>query len=353
MPKANLQTIENKRGEVTFRKKLVNQHIGNTIVSPGEPNFFENIRELQNRLTNTQTTFEKFLKRKLKLSPFLEIAAGEGFRSDLLVSRFRAQGFATDISQQTLAADKIITQELKLNKYSIKICCDAYNLPFLSNSFPFVFVALSLHHFPDPAPIIKEAARVLIPDGVFYFDEEPIKQGLNLNLWRRGYHLRWFEKILKYTLVLIWLSRIGKAEVEHGILEETFPLSTWEKALAPFYKAEVEETVFPFKRKVKRVKSSSPHWIYPNWLTRLGLYLFGGGIEGLGQIKKSGKPKSFTNILEYLGCPNCREKTTLQPLKLVNSQKLICRKCHVSYIKRAGVWIILEKRLEQKLYGTN
>lgn len=353
MPKSSLQSLENKIGEVSFRKNLVQQHVRRIIVSPGEPDFDENLKELHYRLDRSRAIFTKFANEKKQLSPFLEIAAGEGFRSDLLVSSFRAQGFATDISQPTLAADKIITQKLNLNKRSIKICCDAYNLPFLSNSFPFVFVALSLHHFPDPSPIINEAIRTLAPGGFFYFDEEPIKQGLNLNLWRRGYHLRWFEKFLKYTLVLIWLSRIGKSEVEYGILEETFPLSTWEKTLTPFYKAQVEENVFPFKWKVKRIKSASRHWIYPNWLIQLGLFLFGGGIGGWGQVKKSGKARKYANLLDLLGCPNCRRRNDLVPLKISGQGKLVCAKCHKLYLRKSGVWIILERNLEQKLYGTN
>lgn len=349
MPKHN-QSLANKLGEVAFRKKLVRQHTGREIVSPGEPSFTEKLAEMETRIEKSQTIFQKLRDRGITLSPFLEIAAGEGYRSDFLVSKFGATGFATDISADTLAADRIIRKELRLAKSSIKICCDAYNLPFLSNSFPFVFVALSLHHFPDPTPVIKEAVRVLSPNGYFYFDEEPIKQGLNLNLWRRDYHLRWFEKILKYTLVLLFLSRIGKSEVEHGILEETFPLDTWGSALAIFEDAEVYETVFPFSWSVKLHKNNRSNWIFPNWLVRFGLFLFGGGIRGMGRVNKSGMVQKFTTLFNLLACPACRKGDRLTKLKLVN-RHLRCPSCRVEYRQEANVWILLTPSLHQRLYG--
>lgn len=346
----SVQKFSNKFGEVSFRKQLVKQHSSHAIVSPGEPDFAENLAELKNRLARCEHMFTEFATRGITFSPFLEIAAGQGYRSDLLVNEFGADGFATDISQHSLASDRIITKELKLKKHSVKICCDAYNLPFVSNSFPFVFIALSLHHFPDPAPVINEAIRVLTPTGYFFFDEEPIKQGINLNLWRRDYHLRWFEKILKYTLVLIWLSRIGRAEVDHGILEETFSLETWEKALSPFPKAEVYQSVFPFSWKTTIHKSGIQGWIIPNYFVRLGLFLFGGGIGGLAQIKKRGRPATQPDLFKMLGCPTCRQKDTLTSLHR-HKNYLICSRCKIRYTQKNHVWMLLTPKMSRQLYG--
>ena len=349
---AKLQTLANKTGEVTFRKKLVRQHIGAEITSTGEPDFSENVREIKSRIELTRQMFTSLRHRGLRLSPFLEIAAGEGFRSDLLVTEFGARGFATDISQHTLAADRVISKELHLGKRSIKICCDAYNLPFLSNSFPLIFVALSLHHFPDPTPVIAEAVRVLTPTGYFYFDEEPIKQNLNFNLWRRDYHLRWFEKLLKYSIVLLFLSRIGRAEVDHGILEETFSLSTWAEALAPFAQAEIIQTVYPPSLGIKetKIKTNRADWINPKFLVRLGLFLFGGGIGGICQLQKKGIAQKFKTPADLLACPDCRMNDNLAPLKH-KFNTLICTRCRKSYYKKKGVWILLEHKLEKQLYG--
>lgn len=346
----SFQKIRNKIAEVKFRQKLIKQHTGNNIVFPGEPDFKENLEEIRKRVHKSSIVFNDFKNREICLSPFLEIAAGQGYRSDLLCTRFKANGFATDISQHTLSGDKILSTKFNLNNSSIKICCDAYNLPFLSSVFPFVFIALSLHHFPDPKPIIKEAARVLQTDGYFYFDEEPIEQKFNLNLWRRDYHLRWFEKILKYTILLLFLSRIGRAEVDYGILEETFSFDTWEKALSIFDEVEVEESVFPFKKEFKRIKKSYPGWIKPNWLVNLGIDLFGGGIRGLCRIKKKITPIKHKSIMAFLACPTCRKNDELQSL-FKDKNYLICRKCNIKYYQKQNIWMLLEPKLYKKLYG--
>lgn len=350
MHSSSHQSLVSKRGEVRFRKILVKQHSHNSIVSPGEPNFEENLQQIRQRIQYSTDIFSRFKRQGVILSPFLEVAAGQGYRSDLLASKFNAYGFASDISQHSLASDRIITKELKLKNQSIKICCDAYNLPFLSSSFPFVFVALALHHFPDPLPVIKEAVRVLRPNGHFYFDEEPIKQGLNLNLWRRDYHLRWFEKILKYTLLLIWLSRIGKAEVDHGILEETFSLSIWEKSLAPFKKAYIWQSVFPFPWKTIVRKKKFTGWIKPNLFVRLGLFLFGGGIGGLAQVKKSNSGSRKQNLFKIFGCPTCRRKDNVAPLKK-GKLHLKCVRCSTVYEQKDHVWMLLPKNLKRTLYA--
>ena len=59
-----------------------------------------------------------------------------------------------------------------------RICCDANTLPFAQNSLPFVFCFETLHHFPDPTPVVHEIYRVLCPGGWFYFNEEPFKKVL-------------------------------------------------------------------------------------------------------------------------------------------------------------------------------
>lgn len=356
-----IQSLTNKQGEVNFRKKLIPQHTLGAAAFSSEPTDEENLEEFKARNARSLKVFNELVSRNISLSPFLEIAGGQGFRSDLLVSTFDVQGFATDISVDVLSSDRIFVQKLKLGKRSIKICADAYNLPFRTNSFPFVFIALSLHHFPDPLPIIQEAIRVMTPHSYFYFDEEPITQDFNLNLWRRGYHLRWFEKLLKYTLILPFVSRIGKTEVEQGILEETFSLATWEAALAPFTNAEIEEIVYPPVLGLKdlRIKTNRPGWLKPKFIVRLGLFFFGGGIKGICHLTKKGhvpvgtwqgRAYPYKNILELLACPNCRRGNNLAPLKKTPNS-FVCVRCKTTFTKRKSVWVLLEKKLEEQLYG--
>jgi ubiquinone/menaquinone biosynthesis C-methylase UbiE/uncharacterized protein YbaR (Trm112 family) len=346
-----LQTNLNKNAEVKFRQQLIKQHTGNKIIFPNEPDFGENLKSTENRLEYTRNIWKKLRQQQISLSPFLEIAGGNGLRSDLLASEFAAKGITSDISQHTQTGGIVLRAKFGLNKQSLRICCDAYNLPFLSDSFSFVFIALSLHHFPDPKPIIKEAARVLQSNGYFYFDEEPIAQLFNLNLWRRPNKLRWFEKILKASIILLFLSRIGKTEVDYGILEETFTLQQWEKALAPFHSGWVEESVFPFNKYWKTIcYKKNTGWVNPNLFTRLGLVVFGGGIKGLLQIKKIAKQSKFQHVIDFLACPSCRKNDELNQL-LNYGKYLICRKCHIKYFQKQNVWMLLEPKLYKQLYG--
>src|SRR5260221_6519816 len=74
--------------------------------------------------------------------------------------------------------------ELGLERLPVRVCCDAYHLPFRSGSLPFVFCYETLHHFPEPGPIVAEAHRVLAPGGTFLFDEEPYRKVLHANLFK-------------------------------------------------------------------------------------------------------------------------------------------------------------------------
>lgn len=349
--KVDQQTLKNKLGEVSFRSKLMSQHADSKIVFPGEPNYQENLVQIKTRVKVAEAIFQNLAKLGVRLSPFLEIAAGQGYRVLPLVNNFSATGIITDISAETLGSVKVIGSELNLAKFPFAICCDAENLPFASNSFPFVCIFLSLHHFPDPKLVIAEAARVLADEGHFYFDEEPVDQGLNLNWWRRDYHLTAIEKILKLFLILPFLSKIGKTEVEHGILEETFSLKTWEAALSPFEKVWLTLKAFPFGPQDTIEKAEQTGWLTPNLQTRAGLWLFGGGIKGLARISKKQKAKKFTNLHNFLICPDCRLSGSEITLEKQPRSRLFCPQCGRIFSKISGVLSLLPNKLEEKLYA--
>jgi SAM-dependent methyltransferase len=54
------------------------------------------------------------------------------------------------------------------------ISCDAHHIPFLPNSFQFVFAYQTLHHFENPIPVLAECYRVLGKGGYLFFNEEPM-----------------------------------------------------------------------------------------------------------------------------------------------------------------------------------
>jgi len=345
---SKIQTIANKKGEVEFRKKLAVQFEGKTRVYEGQPTGEEYLQIIRDRLKAYTTYFKDLESKKIPLGPYLEIGAGLGQAAMFLENKFNAHGFTSDISLETLKLGDKYLKLLDYKKMPIRICCDLYNLPFLSGSIPFVFTFQTLHHLPDPLPVLKEIKRVLTQGGYFYFNEEPIAQVFNLNLWRRDRNLKWFEKILKVFVVLHFISRIGKSETEHDILEEAFSLSVWEKALSIFPKARLTIKVFPFGPTITLEKTNKTGWIKPPFWKRILLQILGGGIEALCQQENSKKYTLPKNLYELLACPNCANKPQL---KLNNNQTLSCSTCLTEYKKTNGIFTLLSNYQKKELYN--
>lgn len=343
-----VQTQKNKKGEVIFRKKLAEQFLGKTTHYPGEPTSDQYKSIIRDRIKDYTNYFKKLQKKNIPLGPYLELGAGVGQGAMLLQNSFTVQGFTSDISYETLQLADTYKKQLRYKKMPIRICCDLYNLPFRSGSIPFIFTFQTLHHLPDPYPALKEINRVLAPAGFFYFNEEPISQWINLNLWRRDRNLRWFEKILKMFIILHFISRIGKSETDHNILEETFSLDTWKKALDIFDNAEVNLSIFPFGLNIHKVKNDNSGWIKPAFFKLFFLGLLGGGIEAICKKEDAGKKHNIKSLFEILSCPNCRNKPSL---KIVNEGTLHCLQCKSYFRNKNGVYILLSKKQEKFLYA--
>jgi SAM-dependent methyltransferase len=88
---------------------------------------------------------------------------------------------------------------------------DARALPFPDGSFDLVLSGGLLEHFRDPAPVIREMARILRPGGLFYADIVPRKVSL----------YRWAER-----------ARMSASEhLAAGIFESDLPKSGWARLL--------------------------------------------------------------------------------------------------------------------------
>lgn len=342
------QTNTNKIGEIEFRRKLAEQFKGEKTVFPFEPNTSEFSSILKSRIKDYTKYFTRLQEKKIPFNLYLEIGGGVGQAAMLIENNFNASGFTSDISFETLVIADKYKKELLLKKMPIRIACDVYNLPFRNRSIPFIFTFQTLHHFPDPHPILREINRVLTPGGYLYFHEEPISQTMNLNLWRRGHHLSHFEKILKLFLILHFVSKIGKSEVEHNILEETFSIDMWEKALNIFPKVDANLIIFPVGFSITRKKRNNKNWLKPSLPKRILLAFMGGGIEALCQ--KAGKINNiYTNSpFEHLGCPQCKHKPKLHYEK--NKEILSCNICKTSFPKVKGVYFLFSKKQQKLLY---
>lgn len=329
-----LQTLKNKKGEVSFRQKLYQQLL------EGHEGLTSTIEGTKIHQLNARQSFQKLQKSGITLSPYLDLGAASCARSLILENEFGAKGIAGDLSFETLQFAPILAKGLGYKKLPLRIVFDIYHLPFRDNSLPFIFTFQTLHHLPDPGPVFEEIKRVLPDGGYFYFGEEPIKQTLNLGLWRRGSQRNPLEKFLMALCILPFITRIGRDEVEHGILEESFSLGNWQDFLKAFDEIRVE--ILPFKLGPKSEQLNPP------LLTKIAIFLLGGGINALCKVSKKTKAVKFKNLLEVLACPQC---STHPPLI---SQKIYfyCPRCEHKYKIKNDIIFLLPKSLEKELYGS-
>ena len=345
-----VQSLSNKLAEVNFRKKISKQQFSSVVFYPSERTFQKSAQELRNRVKRTIDDFKSLKRKGVNFDFYFEIGSEYCERPMALEKKFKVNGIASDISLSSLQTASDFTSKLGFKSTPKRLVCDAYDLPFKNNALPFVFCYQTLHHFPDPKPILEEIYRVLSPGGVFFFKEEPIKQLLNIPLWRRPTVLRPWEKILKYIGILPFISRIGKTEVDFGILEEVFSLKTWENALNVFDKVETITKPFPVGPTSINLKSLKKNWLKPSPLTWLLISWWGGGI-GATCWKKGNTINSNVALSEIFACPNCLTKKRSTSLGLTEQKKYLkCPNCSSMFPKKQNIPVLLPNNSLKKLY---
>jgi len=114
----------------------------------------------------------------------LDIGCGGGGMTEALnYYRPDLEVWGCDISSNSLSIARRVAQEAQFCRG------DVFQLPFDRNSFNAVVMFDFLEHFEDPAQVILEVRRILVPGGVFHtavpFEGEPIT--LHGILWRMGW----------------------------------------------------------------------------------------------------------------------------------------------------------------------
>lgn len=342
------QTIATLKGEIEFRAKLSRQHVSGEVLLPDYYRKEQHDEILRTRVAATLKKMTELEGRGIPLSPFLELGAERGQRSLVLVNDFGADGFAVDISYHQLRTVEHFARLFQRDRLPIRVCCDAYHLPFRSNAFPFVFCYEFLHHFPSLPPILAEIHRV-IGNGYLYFAEEPFRKLWRLVLYQQRHKIYSEAAAKKHRLVKLleeFISEQHCDEVEHGIVENyDISVRDWRAALARF--DEVEATLVSSNGMRSRLKGRVGLRNVPN-------LVLGGNIAALCRKTTPAGRRPGADLYDLLACPSCTvpsEGGGLDRPPLVREgDRFRCSRCRVDYGSRDGILFLLPREECQQLY---
>jgi SAM-dependent methyltransferase len=341
------QSIVNKKGEVTFRKKLAQQHRGEKHHFDEELDVAGIMDMIDWRIQRTREMAKNTYAAGICMSPFLEIGAERCQRSLMLENELGFPGIAADISLDSLLFAERIAVKYGYKKLPVRICCDANNIPVRAGAIPFVFFYQTIHHFSDPSPVLSSINRILTSRGCLFFDEEPTSMRASCKLFLRGNKpVGLMQKILTKLHLMDFVSGIGSPEVRAGITETDFTLRRWGTVLNKFdYSNVIVDS--------KLLHGSTLNGLLcSNGLSRFWVELMGGNIHGLCRKKQkavSASMPALHNPMDALICPECLESGSEQGLRTDNG-KLVCSSCGKSYSLVKGVYMLFTKKLGSTLY---
>jgi ubiquinone/menaquinone biosynthesis C-methylase UbiE len=157
--------VENNFINLVNEKELINDfHYKKTINLWGQNNHKKN----KSKHVAEDTHIEKVLVEypiDTSIDNYLEIGCGEGIDVNFLQKNYKINNiYVLDIGENIFELSKLS----KFNK--IYFCrSDCLNLPFLSNSFDFIYSYGVFHHTPNMKLAIEEAKNVLKKNGTLVF----------------------------------------------------------------------------------------------------------------------------------------------------------------------------------------
>lgn len=285
-----------------------------------------------------------------ELSPFLEIGANVGHTSYLLANEFGAEGFALDISADSLRHGIELQNRWQLPLAPIRIAGDAVNLPFADGSLRFVMAFQTLSQFLNLESLFLEVQRVLAPGGTFLFAEEPLKRLLTLRLYRCPYYdtMKPWERKLSDWGLLGYLVRdvIGAHQEESfGIRQNhTMGLKDWHRLIHRYFPDAEYEIFVPERGWGERVAKRAAVRLDPFRSEWRAARLLGGTLAAF--CRKAGDPCTVSKPLtSLLRCPDCH--FALHP---VSNAGLACTRCAFRAAEEGGVYNLLPSEERAELY---
>ena len=339
-----MQDPKSKAGEVKFRARLYEQQVLGINPMEGELSAAQMLETMRERISKTRRDLAELAEAQVLKAPFLELGAERCQRSLVLANDYGLEGFAADLSFESLLYADFLAQQEGFKAMPRRICCDAQRLPLADNSIGFAFCYQTLHHFPDPTPIVQEIYRVLRPGAFFFIDEEPIARVCKLNLWKRHVTPRGdSNKYLRYAkdYLLDFISEPHVNEVDYGLCEnDDISLVQWERALGQPAEKNIRLKVLPIPRMMSHVSHNSSSWGLRSWMCQ-GL---GGSLTAMVRPKAAAEQASHPSG-EALCCPACRGQ-------LKDSlDALVCQSCDGSYPVRQGIPMLLPREELNSLYA--
>ncbi|MGA3092560.1 MAG: class I SAM-dependent methyltransferase [Terriglobales bacterium] len=320
------QSVKNQRGEIEFRKKLYLQQVEGQRIFDDEFDSAGAETILKDRMSKTLAQMVQLRDRRISLSPYIEIGAERCQRSLVMENDLGASGAAVDISFDLLKSCRYYQKVFSKTKAPTRVCCDANNLPFMTGSIPFIFCYETLHHFPEPTPIVEELHRVLLPGGYFFFDEEPYRKILRFSLYKapKIYSSQSLHRsVIRKTVDRLFSAQVCN-EVEHGVIENhDIPVAQWRKALESFSTKDVN------LKPLDHSPMQSSLFGHRSYLKDLLAHLLGGTVSGICQKSSVGIGKQLS-ISGALICPSCKQSGSEFPLNRVDSS-FRCSSCSKAY----------------------
>jgi SAM-dependent methyltransferase len=338
--KTETQSLSVKRAQVEFHN----------FTSLGEPE--RNLRIYAEENTRRGGILHKHREWIGGMSPFLEIGANAGHSSYMLANEFGADGFALDLSADSLRHGRMIQDKWGLAKAPLRLAGDAANLPFRDGSLRMVCAFQMLSQFMDLESLFREIARVLQPGGIFLFAEEPLKRLLSLRLYRCAYYetMKPWERRMYDWGLLGYLVRdvIGAHQEESfGIRQNhTMGLKDWNTLIGRYFEDRKYEIFVPERGWGERVVKRAAVLLDPHGSEWRAARLLGGTLAAVS--RKTGTPpaqQSVDHFEDFLRCPNCHGTLNRTP-----ADSLICAQCDYEAANEDGVYNLLPSAERAQLY---